>query len=108
MNRIQASSNLDSRRRQASGADHIRVAQYRTRLVAIGLSIDDPGSYVRAHGQAITVRGVSSATANPLYFDVGAHHLKARIRSQPGITQMHFVDASLRATGIARRQQQTN
>jgi isopenicillin N synthase-like dioxygenase len=37
-------------------------------------------------------RGVSSDPNNPLFRDVGANHLKARIRSHPDVARAHYSD----------------
>jgi len=37
-------------------------------------------------------RGVSSDPLNPMLRDVGANHLKARLRSHPDVAQIHYAD----------------
>lgn len=37
-------------------------------------------------------RGVSSDPSNPMFRDVGANHLKARLRSHPDVARAHYAD----------------
>nr|WP_083434294.1 2-oxoglutarate and iron-dependent oxygenase domain-containing protein [Sphingomonas sp. Y57] len=48
--------------------------------------IDLPPALKRAE------RGVSSDPSNPLFRDVGANHLKARLRSHPDVARVHYAD----------------
>jgi isopenicillin N synthase-like dioxygenase len=40
----------------------------------------------------VSERGVSTDPHNPLFRDVGANHLKARLRSHPDVAKVHYAD----------------